>query len=95
MSSGAGYRCGLNLVLLLLWCRLGAAPLIQSLAGELPYTAGMILKRKIKHTHTYLHTVPLEIRGAVKKKKRGAVYCAGSQGSTSVSQEAERNEGKA
>ena len=31
---------------MLLWCRLAAAALIQLLAWELPYAAGVALKRK-------------------------------------------------
>ena len=44
MSCGVGHRCGLDPVLL--WCRLAATALIRPLALELPYAAGMALKRK-------------------------------------------------
>ena len=48
MSCSIGCRCGLDLVLLWQWCRLAAAALIQSLAREFPYAAGMAIKRKKK-----------------------------------------------
>jgi len=41
MSCGVGQT---QLVLLWLWCRLGAAALIQSLAWELPYATDAALK---------------------------------------------------
>ena len=42
-------RCGLDLVLLWLWCRPAAAALIRPLAaGELPYAAGAALKKEKK-----------------------------------------------
>ena len=41
---GAGHKCGWDLVLLWLWCRLAAVAPIRPLAWELPYTAGMALK---------------------------------------------------
>ena len=43
MSLGVGLRYGLDPELLWLWCRLAAAPLIGSLAWELP---GVALKKK-------------------------------------------------
>ena len=46
MSCGVGHRHGLDAVLLR--CRLAAAALIQPLAWELPYAAGVVLKRKKK-----------------------------------------------
>ena len=46
MSCGVGHRCGLDLALLWLWCKLAAAALIRSLAWELPYVEGMALKRQ-------------------------------------------------
>ena len=62
MSCGVGHRCGLDLPLLWLWHRLAAAaPIHQSLAWELPYTADMAVKKKKrkekkekekKHMHT-------------------------------------------
>ena len=46
MSCGLVHRCGLDLVLLWLWHRLAATALMRSLAWELPYAAGVALKRK-------------------------------------------------
>ena len=46
MSGGAGYRRGLDLALLWLWCRPAAAALIRPLAWEPPYAAGAALKSK-------------------------------------------------
>ena len=46
MSCGVGRRCGLDLVLLWLWCRLLATALIQPLAWEPWYAEGAALKRK-------------------------------------------------
>ena len=48
MSCGVGRRCGLDLVLLWLWCRLAAATQIRLLAWELPYAMGAGLKSKEK-----------------------------------------------
>ena len=45
MSCGVGRRCSLNLVLLWLWPRMAAEALIQPLAWELSYAAGVALKR--------------------------------------------------
>ena len=45
---GIGYRCGLGLVLLWLWCRLGGAALILLLAWEIPYATVAALKKKKK-----------------------------------------------
>ena len=39
-------RCGLDLVLLWLWCRPAAAASIQPLAWELPYATGVAVKEK-------------------------------------------------
>ena len=50
MSCGGDCRHGLDLVLLWLWCRPAATAPIQPLAWELPYAAGVALK---KHTHTH------------------------------------------
>ena len=47
-AAGIVHRCGLDPVLLWLWCRRAAAALIQLLAWELIYAAGVALKRKIK-----------------------------------------------
>ena len=40
MSCGVGHRCGSELMLLWLWCRLTVAALILPLAWELPYAMG-------------------------------------------------------
>ena len=48
MSYGVGHRCGSDLALGWLWCRLAAAALIQPLAWELPDAACVALKRKEK-----------------------------------------------
>ena len=47
----------LRAVLLWLWCRSAAAALIQPLAWELPYAAGVALKRK-KKLHKMASGVP-------------------------------------
>ena len=46
MSCGVGRRCVLDPALLWLWGKLAAAAPIQPLAWELPYAAGVALKRK-------------------------------------------------
>ena len=46
MSCDVGHRCGADLALLWLWCRLAAAARIQPLAWELPYATGVALKRQ-------------------------------------------------
>ena len=48
VSSGVGHRLVSDLERLWLWCRLGAAALIQPLAWELPCAAAVALKRKNK-----------------------------------------------
>ena len=48
VSSSVGCRCDLDLVLLWLWHRLGAAALIGPLAWEPPYATGEALKRQKK-----------------------------------------------
>ena len=48
MSCGVGYRCGSDLALLGLWCRLATVALICPLAWELLYAAGAALKSKKK-----------------------------------------------
>ena len=40
--------------LLWLWCKLAPAALIQTLAWELPYAAGLALRNKQKYWHGYL-----------------------------------------
>ena len=46
MSCGVGHRCGLNPVLLWLWCRPAAVAPIGLLAWEPPYATGVALKRR-------------------------------------------------
>ena len=45
MSCGVGHRCGLDPILLWLWCRCAAVAPIQPPAWELPYAAGAALKQ--------------------------------------------------
>ena len=47
VSCGVGHRCGLDPVLLWLWCRLATAP-IRPLAWEFPYAVGEGLKKAKK-----------------------------------------------
>ena len=65
MSYGIGHRHGLDLELLWLWRRPGAAPLIRPLAWEPPYALVAALKSKKKkkkkknyfcHGTVYIHT---------------------------------------
>ena len=46
LSYGIGQKCGLNPMLLWLWCRQAAAAPIQFLNWQLPYSAGAALKSK-------------------------------------------------
>ena len=48
VSCGVDCRCGSDLTLLWLWCRLAAAAPIQSLAWKLSYATGVALKKKKK-----------------------------------------------
>ena len=48
MSCGVSQRCGLDLALLWLWCRLGAIAQIRPLAWEHPYVVGVAIERKKK-----------------------------------------------
>ena len=52
MNYGVGHRCGSDLALLWLWCRLAAATPIPSLAWESPYAMGVALKRPKKKLFT-------------------------------------------
>ena len=52
MSCGAGRRCGLDPESLWLWHRQAAAGLVQSLAWELPYAAGVTIKKERKEENT-------------------------------------------
>ena len=49
MSHGVGYRCGLDLALLRLWCRPAATVRIRPLAWKLPYATGAAIKRPKKN----------------------------------------------
>ena len=55
MSYGVGCRCGSDLTLLQLWCRLAATALIWPLTWELPYAAGAALKKKQKKKESISH----------------------------------------
>ena len=59
MSCAIGCRCGSDLALLWLWCRLVAEALIQALAWELPYAAGVALKSKNKTNKKTTPRVPV------------------------------------
>ena len=48
MSYAIGCKCGLDLALLWLWCRLASAGLIPPLTWELPHATGVALKSKKK-----------------------------------------------
>ena len=48
MSCGVGHRQGSDPILLRLWYRPAATPLLQPLAWEPPYAAGAALKRQKK-----------------------------------------------
>ena len=48
MSCGVGHRCGSNLVLLWLWCRLAAVAPTGPIAWEPPHALGAALKSKKK-----------------------------------------------
>ena len=60
VSWGGGHRCGLDPVLLWLWCQLAAAAVIQPLAWELAYAMGAALKRKEREIKREKH-VSLQI----------------------------------
>ena len=53
VSRGVGRIHGLDLVLPWLWCRPAAAASIRSLTWELPYAAGVALKRLKKKFDKY------------------------------------------
>ena len=48
MSCDEGRRCGSDLALLWLWCRLAATAPIRPLTWETPYTMSVALKKKKK-----------------------------------------------
>ena len=72
MNCGIGYRQGLDPKLLWLWCRLAAAALIQPLAWEPPYAAGVALK-KAKRQKKKKKRMPGDRnqKGTAKKRERG------------------------
>ena len=51
-NCGVGHRCGLDLVLLWLSCRLAAIASIQPLAQEFPYAAGAAVGKKKQNKTT-------------------------------------------
>ena len=68
MNRGVGHRHILDLALLWLWCRLGAAAPTEPIDWELPYAADVALKTNMyvcvcvymcvyiyMHTHTHTH----------------------------------------
>ena len=58
MSCGVGHRCGLDLALLWLWCRLVAAALFRPLAWETLYAVGVALKKKtVNHLKCHHHAL--------------------------------------
>ena len=57
MSCGVGCRCGLDLMLLWLWCRKAAIALIGPLALEPPYAVGMALKSEKKNEKDFFSCV--------------------------------------
>ena len=86
MSHGIGCRCGLDLMLLWLWCRQAAAVPIRLLAWEPPYAMGVALKRqKDKKTKKSLgegKVVVLERQGQRDRGPGGFVRtCSGGWGS--------------
>ena len=71
MSYAVGHRCGLDLSLLWVWCRLAATALIQPLAWERPYAANAALKRKKKKKYIYIY---IYIKQILKKQKKKQNY---------------------
>ena len=71
MSCGVGRKCGSDLVLLWLWCRLAATVLIRPLARELPYASGTALekterqKKKKKGSHPQMPSHPSGALGCI------------------------------
>ena len=58
VSYGVDHRCGSDPELLWLWHRLAAVAPIQPLAWELPYAAGVALKRQKNNKKTNKQTNP-------------------------------------
>ena len=50
-----GRKCGSDLALLQLWCRLVAVALIRPLGWELTYAAGVVLKNKTLKDRTHIN----------------------------------------
>ena len=48
MSCGVGRRCGSDLILLWVWCRLAATAPVRPLAWEPPYATGVALEKAKK-----------------------------------------------
>ena len=65
MSCGVGCTCGLDPVLLWLWCRPVATAPIGPLDWEPPYVKGVALKRQIKKSLSLLEQ---------SKKKKSVFY---------------------
>ena len=60
MSYGIDLRCGLDLALLWLWCRLVAIAQIRPIAWKLPYVVGAALKKKKEKKKKEPHWYPWE-----------------------------------
>ena len=56
MSCGVGHRCSSDPMWLWLWRRPAAVALIRSLAWELPYAAGLALKKKERNEGVIVRT---------------------------------------
>ena len=65
MSCGVGRRCGLDLVLLWLYCRLAATALIRLLVWKHPYAMGAALKRTKKRQNKQTGPTMKWVSGAV------------------------------
>ena len=61
VSCDVGCRSGLDLALLWLWRRPGAAALIQPLAWEPPYATGLSVKRQKKKKKKEKRNSPMEL----------------------------------
>ena len=69
VSCGIGHRCVSDPVLPWLWHRPAAAALLQPLAWELPYTAGVALKEKKKKRSHYINMQSLKVYEILKVAK--------------------------
>ena len=73
MSCGVGHRCGSDLALLWLWCRLVATAPIRRLAWESPCAVGVALKgqkKKKKKKKAAPSVVQTELSGVFALKMR-------------------------